>query len=97
MDMYRKFEVFEIALILVYLICSGITNKKQHTTQAILISWGIALGCDVFLLHGNKPEWAWFALNVPFMVFVYEKILRKYSLGIYRAMLALFVRYSGVE
>ena len=55
------------------------------------VSMACALFVDIVFLHGRKPLWAWYLLNVPFLWYIYEKTLRKFVLTFVRNMAAIFV------
>ena len=95
MDMFRHIELCELICVLGYLCFA--TKKETHLTQATLCSMAIALAIDIFWLQGHKNGGLWLALNVPFLIYLYEKLFRKYALGVYRLMLAVCIRYGVLE
>lgn len=88
MNLQLFLEYCELVIALIYVTRSG--QKESHWT--LLIFWGMigALMIDIFMLHGEKSVWAWLLLNVPFSIFIYEKVLRKLVLAVYRRFLVCF-------
>ena len=86
MDMYRKIECAELLIALTYYLYSE--RKERHPTRIAFLSMACALLVDIFFLHGEKPRWAWYLLNVPFLWYIYEKIFRSYVLAVYRNLAA---------
>ncbi len=86
MDIFRQIECIEFVFTFGYYIVSE--HKERHATRVSLLSWALALITDVGLLHGMKPHWAWIALNVTFLWYLYEKLLRKYALSMYQHVAA---------
>lgn len=88
MDIFRKVELGELLVLLVYLLLTR--NKHPHATQATFAAMASALLVDIYWLHGHKTPLVWVALNVPFLVMLYEKIFRKFILAAY-ARLCVFM------
>lgn len=86
MNIFIKIELLEIVVALGYYIFSK--GKERHATRVSLLSIALALVIDVFLLHGKKPDWAWIMLNTPFLWYLYEKLLRKFTISLYRNLAA---------
>lgn len=78
-------EYCELVIALIYVARSG--QKESHWTMIIFLGMICALSVDIFILHGEKSVWAWLLLNVPFSIFIYEKVLRKLVLAVYRHIL----------
>ena len=89
MDVYRKIECVELLIALAYYLYSE--RKARHSTRIAFLSMACALFVDIVFLHGRKPLWAWYLLNVPFLWYIYEKTLRKFVLTFVRNMAAIFV------
>lgn len=89
MDVYRKIECLEFIIALVYYVSSE--RKERHPTRIAFLSMACALLVDIVFLHGEKPRWAWYLLNVPFLWYLYEKTLRKFVLSCVRRLAAVLV------
>jgi len=92
MDLKCFIELIELCVALGYLLSSY--RKETHLSQSIFAGMIGALACDVFWLHGHRSVEVWFLLNLPFCLFIYEKVFRKYCLlGVKKLLVwvALFV------
>lgn len=90
MDIWRWVELFEFVIAAGYLLKTARTEK--HLTQGLLlgIMGSLLVDISLHLMRYQKPPALWMALNIAFAWFIYEKILRKYCLALYRRlMLAL--------
>lgn len=85
MNIYILIECCELLIALIYVIRSR--QKESHWTLLTFIGMIGALIIDIFIFHGEKSVWAWLLLNVPFSIFIYEKVLRKLVLAVYRRIL----------
>ena len=86
MDMFRKIECVELLIALAYYLYSE--RKERHSTRIAFLGMACALLVDIVFLHGTKPQWAWYLLNVPFLWYIYEKTLRKFALSFARNLAA---------
>ena len=86
MDVYRKIECAELLIALAYYLYSE--RKAHHSTRLAFLSMACALVVDIVFLHGRKPRWGWYLLNVPFLWYLYEKTLRKSVLSFVRNLAA---------
>ena len=87
MDVYRKIECLELLIALAYYLRSE--RKAPRPTRLAFLSMACALVVDIVFLHGQKPRWGWYLLNVPFLWYIYEKTLRTFTLSAVRRLAAL--------
>lgn len=92
MDVLRYIELAEIFIASGYLIFCG--KKESHLTRWAFCAGCLSLSVDVFVLHlwmgyTQKSLLLWGLLNVPFSLILYEKILRKLLLRVFRKMAVL--------
>lgn len=88
MDIKLFIEKVELLISLAYLLASW--GEPPHLTRVYFLCMSVALSIDVYIYHGHRPLWVWIVLNTPFMVFCYEKFLRKYCLFLARRVIRLF-------
>jgi hypothetical protein len=81
------FEFVEIFLAIGYLLFSW--RKEQRLTRGLLLASILMLLTDIFILHGDRPGWAWLLMNIPAMVIVYEKVTRKMLLVVAKKVAAV--------
>ena len=85
MDVQIMIEYCELVIALIYVARSG--QKESHWTVITFFGMIGALSVDIFILQGDKSVWTWLLLNVPFSIFIYEKVLRKLVLAAFRRIL----------
>ena len=93
MNVQLMIEYCELAIALIYVARSG--RKDSHWTAITFFGMIGALSVDIFILQGDKSVWTWLLLNVPFSIFIYEKVLRKLVLAAYRRSLVSLSMFLG--
>ena len=95
MNLQIFIEYCELVIALIYVARSG--RKESHWTVITFLGMIGSLIIDIFILQGEKSIWAWLLLNVPFSIFIYEKVLRKLVLVVYRRFLVYLSMFLDAD
>lgn len=93
MALKMTFELTELLIANGYLLLTW--RKEQPVTKGLIVLAMLMLAVDIFLLHGEKPGWAWVLMNIPASIIIYEKVTRQTVVVVAKKLAAVAAMLFG--